>query len=208
MFGNFFSALDDFFRGKRDDTSAAKEIEPPLFKQQHLLTKHGDTQGGLCAPLSNLYAKHRLGLESDDFLSHPDVAYRKAVTEEKHQSALSQEGKDGLHSAFVDSGVRYETTEVPTKAIASAHELDKLLSKHPHVLLTYPTRDGGGKKHMIYLGRSTSQWDKCYQYDANRYTSSLFAPCTQITAFTAKQLAEESTNDDQTTTIAAAGLFD
>ena len=173
-----------------------------LFTQQTVLAMKGDTQGGLCAPLTNLYARHRMGHASDDFLGDPDVAYTKAVAEERHQGDLVKQGKDGLHSAFVDAEVAYETKEIPMKEIASIRGLEQLLSKPAHVLLTYP-KGTDGKKHMIYLGRSPTLFTRCYQYDSNRYTSALFGPCSKIIAFTAKQLLEEGTEvDGQTTTVA------
>lgn len=170
------------------------------FSQKEVLDQHDQTEG-LCSPLSNIIAKdHILGRDSK-ILNDQEKYYSEAVKEENHQLKLLEANKDGHHSAFVDLEVSYSVKNISKKELIDPKGLEELLPEAGNALITYPVSKGD--KHMIYLGRDDN--GKCYNFDANRYTQELKAPCKSIFSYTSNQLREKATEDSEVKVAIARG---
>ena len=196
---------------KKETPTPIKEISDqkprPLFNQADILKAHGEEgqAEGLCSPLSNLYAKYRLGLITSEFMEDPEVAYVQAVIEENHQQDLIEQNMDGEHSAFVDSGTPYIIKKVTFNDVSNEEKLNQQIGTKPvDTLINFPVT--GSVDHMIYLGRDDK--GKGYEYDANRYRQEITAPADNIIRFTAnffkKQAADNKADGRETVTLAIA----
>ncbi len=122
---------------------------------------------GLCSPLTNLFAKSQIK-DTPDILSksNKDV-YIDAVLHEDHQMRLRQEGKDGKHSAFIDTKIDYA---VKTISVDDQLDLDmnQILPEPGHTMITYPVDDTNGKDsyHQVYMRKFIN--NQCLSFDASR----------------------------------------
>lgn len=114
-----------------------------------------EEEAGLCNPLTNIYAKQQIaGFDPENNLASENniEVYLKAVEEEDHQHKLREEGKDGRHSAFVDTQTPYEVKKFPAE---NDIDLEQILPTPGHAIITYPVegKEGEDDYHQVYLGR-------------------------------------------------------
>lgn len=201
------------FKKFRQEAPPVKPVVPQedqpkaLFNQGDILRAHGQTEEaeGLCAPLSNLYAKYRMGVITAKFMEDQEIAYEQAVIEENHQVDLVEAQQDGIHSAFIDTQTPYIVKEVTFSDLSDKDKLEHQLGQGAqHALIHFPVT--GKVDHMIYLGRDDKGMG--YEYDANRYHQEIQAPVDKIMRFTAnffkEKAAENKAKDREIVTLAVS----
>ncbi|WP_347252526.1 hypothetical protein [Legionella sp.] len=131
-----------------------------------------EEEAGLCNPLTNIYAKQQIaGFDPENNLASENniEVYLKAVEEEDHQHKLRKEGKDGRHSAFVDTQTPYEVKKFPAE---NDIDLEQILPTPGHAIITYPVegKEGEDDYHQVYLGRKPSEKgpSECIFFDPSK----------------------------------------
>ncbi|ARG98022.1 hypothetical protein [Legionella micdadei] len=169
-----FKRLSNWYESLVSDPSSEPKPTSQYSSQDEMLRAVGrDDEAGLCNPLTNIYAKKQIAGSNprENFSSETNVdVYLKAVEEEDHQQKLREEGKDGKHSAFVDTQTPYQVKTFPA---GKEIELDEVLPTQGHAIITYPVegKDGGDDYHQVYLGRRLPSGEgksECISFDSSR----------------------------------------
>ncbi len=162
MYGLFFNTKEDATtnKGFSNQSDVLSHVNPE------------EREKGLCAQLANLYTKEQMAESntgSPTFLNgNSQEIYDAALKERRHQEQLFKEGKDGLHSAFVDSKTPYlvSTDKIKVSDLTS-ESLAKLVDKAgPNHIVTYPVKNAAPSQHTIAFGKSKDR-QSCYSFSAN-----------------------------------------
>ena len=160
---------------------AKKENE---FTTQYELLEEHQQSNGLCAPLANLAAKATI--TNIPMETNSDKLYVLAVEEENHQVELSDAGKDGLHSAFIDLNIAYKTSDLPLENKFPS-QFEELLDNSEYALITYPTKRND--KHMVFFNRNID--NTCSFFDANKLGGRITGPCPNVVAYMKESISSE-----------------
>ncbi|STY28928.1 Uncharacterised protein [Legionella wadsworthii] len=166
MFGKIF----DFF-----SESSKKESEPAreFTSQEDVLRQVTPEPGekGICTQMANLFTKYQIdGCDSatPDFLKGtPQEIYDAVLKERRHEEELFKAGKDGLHSAFVDSNSTFfvSTDTVKTSDLTDESITRLVADSRPNHIVTYPIKDEPSSQHTVAFGKT--QDGQCYEFSAN-----------------------------------------
>ncbi|HHT0592271.1 TPA: hypothetical protein ACTXXA_000934 [Legionella anisa] len=183
MFGKMFN----FFSENTKETNTSQGFTNQADVISHVNPEPGEK--GICAQLANLYTKYQMdGAKSNppDFLKgSPQEIYDAALKERRHQEDLFKHGKDGLHSAFVDSKAPYCSSSNTVKVSdLNSESLAQIVDEAgPNSIVTYPVKNAGRARHTIAFGKSKNG-ESCYSFSANFPPKE--HPCTAF-----KELANE-----------------
>jgi hypothetical protein len=178
-----------------------------FYTQTALLKKFGFTRSkGLSVPLSNLYAKQRMGLSKENFLHKSEADIWKLMREEeKNQEDLNKKvGAGGtLFSAFHDANMPYEATQ--TDDCPSKELLAEVVHHTDHALITFPIRRSKAQPDVeyeqVYLGRS--RWslgtNRCAYFNANKPAGEFTGDCNEVIRQLLEDMQKEAHFDGRPT---------
>lgn len=189
-------------------TTLSTQLETSSFyTQTTLLKEFGFARTkGLSVPLSNLYAKQRMGLSKDNFL-HKTLAeiWGMVREEETNQENLSKNAGAGgkLFSAFHTANKSYTTTA--TDDCPSKELLAEVVQHTDHALITYPIRPSSTNPDVeyeqVYLGRS--RWslgtNRCAYFNANKPKGEFTGDCNEVIRELLEDIQKEAHFDGRPT---------
>ena len=159
------------------DTPADKKENKPVEKtpfttSEDIVKAVNPKDPGICWPLVNLYTKYQLGAGSKDFMQGTsDEIYQTAITEREHQLSLNAQGKDGVNSAFTDSGVDYTPAFHKVEEMKTDVGVRNALGTGSNAIITFQiegnTQTGDNLLHQIAIGKDRTQPRKYYFFDPN-----------------------------------------
>lgn len=151
-----------------------------------------DTKG-ICSPLANLYAIHKLG-GSRAFLDEgPAKTYHCAKEMEAHQADIDKRvsathGKEmgslmAMHAAFFDHHKVFKGEKVPVSQLKTQAGAQAVFQDSEHVLVNYPTSEAktgtSPSFHQVYFGH-TRGTNRCSYFNSNRPGGEREGNCTDV----------------------------
>jgi hypothetical protein len=188
-----FDRVKSYFTYSNSEKSYTEPKAGTFTTSEEICKRVNPVDKGVCWPLANLYTKYQMGNGTHDFMEGtPNEIYQAAVNERKHQEALQSQGRDGVNSAFVDSGVSYVPAFHKIEQLKTPEGVEKAVSQGQHSILTFQAAGEERLLHQLALGRDFQQADQCYFFDSNLPGGERRGDCHRLFAQTAETIKKHS----------------